>query len=663
MADKDGNKAGENAPKDQEAEIAALAADAVPREVAKLSGTSKAPSRPARMKPQPLPDDEDEDEEEDEDDEDEEDDDQPPVFTLAEAVGAFTQVWKFVLPYFRPYKKGVALVLIGLVIETAFNVIMPLSLKVLIDDVLEDRDEVALIWLLAVLGTAGLVTSIVSVWYEWQDAKLGSAVVADVRARLFKHVQDLPAAFFGHARTGEILSRFSVDMATAEQVLIHGVNWGALPLMELTASIVLLFVLNWPLALLAVLVLPLTLIGPRFIAPRAVRASYQLKQNEASTLALVQEQVAAQAVIKAFGLGGVTRGWFDTRNHAIAGAMRNSSFLNTMVERSVTIMVLLIHLSVLGIGAWLTFHDRISLGTFVTFEGVFWELSYNVAHVMQFIPVVIEGSAATRHMQELLDVPVPAPEPENVAILPRFASQISFQNVTYSHDGVRQHLNGLTLDIPAGRRIAVVGPSGAGKSTLLGLILRLQEPNSGTIAIDGHNIASVSMQSLRDQMAIVFQENILFHATIRENIRLGRPGASDADVEKAAKQAELHSFIRGLPDKYETMVGERGATMSGGQRQRMAIARAILRNPAILLLDEATSALDQSTEVAINKTLRKIAGGRTVLSVTHRLTSVTDMDEIIVMEAGRVVQRGTHDELLAKKGVYRRLWKDQMRDA
>jgi ATP-binding cassette, subfamily B, bacterial len=220
-------------------------------------------------------------------------------------------------------------------------------------------------------------------------------------------------------------------------------------------------------------------------------------------------------------------------------------------------------------------------------------------------------------------------------------------------------LDNLSLKLNFGKSIAIVGPSGSGKSTLLNLILRLYVPDEGRVTIDGVDIRKVTLESLRKSMAVVFQENMLFNMSIRENIRLGKEGATDKEVEEAARKAEIHRYIMSLPQKYDTSVGERGDTLSGGQRQRIAIARAIVRNPSILLLDEATSALDQTTEAAVNKTLLKLARGRTMIFSTHRLTSVVEMDEIIVISGGRAIERGSHAKLLAANGMYRKLWDDQ----
>lgn len=606
--------------------------------------------------------DEDDDDEDDEEEEDDEDHDGPVVYTAGEAAGALRGVLSFTWPHLGPHRLGIALVGLGLLVEMAFNVLMPLSLKYLLDEVFEDKDRSELIFILSVLGIAGIVTSVVAIWYEWIDAKVTAAITTDVRRSLFEHIQKLPLSFYERHRRGEILSRFSNDMTTYEESVIHFANWGALPLLELLAGIALLIYLNTELGLLALLIIPIALIGPRLLTPKAVAASYEVKRAQAGELGVVQENIGAQPVVKAFGLIGISQRWFGQRNSVLRAAQSRSTFLNTMVERSITIVVLWLHLIVLAIGAYLTFNDVITVGTFVAFEAVFWEITYNLNHLTQYIPVVIDASGAVRHMRDILDEPIRVSDRPNAIECPRIAHEIGFQGVRFSYGGEGAQIDGLDLAIPAGSRVAIVGPSGAGKSTLLSLLLRFHDPQRGKVTIDGVDIASVTRDSLRAQMAVVFQDNVLFNTSLRENIRLGSLDASDAEVEAAAKKAEIHKFIISLPDGYDTIVGERGETLSGGQRQRIAIARALLRDPAILLLDEATSALDQTTEAAINRTLKKIGRGRSLLFVTHRLTSVADMDEIIVMDAGRVVQRGDHATLMRKRsGLYRKLWNDQMR--
>jgi ATP-binding cassette subfamily B protein len=589
-----------------------------------------------------------------------EDDEDLVVFTAREAAGALATVYGFVKPFLKNYRRALAFVGLGVVVETLFNVIMPLSLKFLIDDALGEEDFQALVRILSVLAVAGIFTSIVAVWYEKWDARLAASVISDARARLFEHVQNLPSAYFARTRRGEILSRFSVDLSAFEGAIKSFANSAALPFLELIAGIILMLFLNWQLAAVALLVFPITLIGPRILTPKAVQANYEQKLNESALLGTVQENVAAQAVIKAFNLQRRTFGWFTMRNDDARRKIAAAMFLSTMVERTVTISVLLLHLVVLALGAYLATKGQITIGTFVTFESAFWEVSYNIAHIMHFIPVSIQSAAAVRHIQELLDEPTRGADRPGAPDLPRITNDISFDRVTFQYEGsLSPVLDNFSLKLKVGKRIAIVGPSGSGKSTLLNLILRLYVPDEGRVTIDGVDIRKVTRESLRRSMAVVFQENMLFNMSIRENIRLGKEGASDQEVEQAARKAEIHRYIMSLPQQYDTPVGERGDTLSGGQRQRIAIARAIVRNPSVLLLDEATSALDQTTEAAINRTLLKVAKGRTMIFSTHRLTSVVEMDEIIVISGGRAIERGSHQKLLAANGVYRRLWDDQ----
>jgi ATP-binding cassette subfamily B protein len=606
-------------------------------------------------------DDEDEQEDDELEIEDDEEGEDLVVFTAKEAAGALATIYAFVKPFLGNYKKIIAFVSLGVLVETLFNVFMPLSLKFLIDDALGEEDFQALYTILGALAAAGIFTSIVAVWYERWDAKLSASLISDVRKHLFERVQNLPAAYFARTKRGEILSRFSVDLAAFEGSIKGFANSAALPFLELIAGIILMLFLNWQLAAVSLLVFPITLIGPRILTPKAVQANYEQKLNESALLGMVQENVAAQAVIKAFSLQRRTLGWFTMRNDEARRRIASAAFLSTMVERTVTISVLLLHLVVLAIGAYLATKGQITIGTFVTFESAFWEVSYNIAHIMHFIPVSIQSAAAVRHIQELLDEPTrESDDRPGAPDLPRITNDITFDHVTFQYEGGQAPvLDNFSLKLNVGKSIAVVGPSGSGKSTLLNLILRLYVPDEGRVTIDGVDIRRVTRESLRASMAVVFQENMLFNMSIRENIRLGKEGATDEEVVAAARKAEIHRYIMSLPQKYDTLVGERGDTLSGGQRQRIAIARAIVRDPSILLLDEATSALDQTTEAAINKTLLKLAKGRTMIFSTHRLTSVVEMDEIIVISGGKAIERGSHAKLLAAGGVYRKLWDDQ----
>ncbi len=506
----------QNAAPDAEPQPASLGSEIKlgtrPAEAASPATAGDAP--PAPPPPGPPPDVDDDDDDED-----------LIVFTAREAAGAFATVYRFTLPFLKNYKKGVAIVGFGLLVETLFNVIMPLSLKFLIDDALNEEDLQTLYRILIVLAVAGVFTSIVAIWYELWDARTASGIISDARAKMFDHVQNLPAAFFARVKRGEILSRFSVDIAAYESSVKHFANGAMLPFMELIAGIGLMLYLNWQLAAVALLIFPITLIGPRILTPKAVQSNYEQKVNELAILGVVQENVAAQAVVKAFGLQRRALGWFSLRNHAARASMIRATFLSTMVERTVTISVLLLHLIVLAIGAYLATTGQISVGTFVTFESAFWEISYNIAHLMHFIPVAIQAAAATRHMQEMLDEPARGADRAGAPDMPRITHDITFDRVSFAYEGAEKPvIDNLSLKIPVGRSIAVVGPSGSGKSTLLNLILRLYTPTDGRVTIDGVDIRKVTRDSLRSSMAVVFQENMLFNMSLRENIRLGKEG-------------------------------------------------------------------------------------------------------------------------------------------
>ncbi len=600
-------------------------------------------------------------EEEDENDADDEDDidDEDDEINAAVAMGACRQVAHFFRPYFAPYRTSLLWLALGVTIETAYNTIFPLCLKYLIDEAIGEQDHEVLVWILAIMGGMWVVVSVVTLAYEYQNACFGARLLGDVRRLLFVHLQSLTMGFYERAKVGDVLSRFSIDLGAVDEVVMYCISWGILPLLEIGAGTVLLFVLSWPLALTAMLIFPLTFLGPRLLSPRALAFSYQQKQQEGTTLSVVQENITAQPVVRAFSLHGVTRGWFDNRNRDLVATSTWAHFLRMLVERSVTLSVMLLHLLVLAVGAWLAFNSKISIGTLVTFESVFWEISYNIGHFTEFLPVLIEGASAVQHINDLLAEPVHHVEPADAPALPRLTRDLVFDNVSFSYTGSEPQLRNINCTIPRGAHIAIVGPSGAGKSTTVALLLRLHDPTAGAVKIDGHDVRAYTRDSLRAQTAVVFQDNFLFDLSIRDNIRLGNLTATDADVEAAAKGAEVHRFIQSLPRGYDTMVGERGVRLSGGQRQRIAIARALIRNPAILVLDEAASALDQATEAAINKTLKKVSQGRTVISVTHRLTSITDSDIIYVLNRGRLVEQGTHHTLLQRHGLYSKLWLSQ----
>ena len=579
---------------------------------------------------------------------------------VEEHVGDGRAAVRALLPFFRPYRRLLVPILLGLLVDVSFDAFWPLGFKFLIDDALLPHDGRILVLVLVALGAGVLVAAAAQIGYDFLYARFCSSVLADLRVRMFDHLQKLSLGFYSRARSGEILSRFSGDLVAGENALASAPAWAVKPSLDILASTVLLFVLDWRLASGAMLIWPVALLGPRFFAPRAIASSHEQKRFEAAALNVVEENVSGLPVVKGFGL---ERARLEIFGGPIAGLRRSSArvaFVSALVERSAVTAVLVFGIAVIGVGAWMTFDGVMSIGTLVAFQSLFFTLGYSISELTRYVPPLVRGIGGFSHIAEILDERPQVVDSPDAGELPRLAQEIAFHDVGFAYPEVTEPtLPDFDVVVPRGARIALVGSSGSGKSTVLSLLLRFYDPVSGSVTIDDRDLRSVTQQSLRAQMAVVFQESFLFNTTIRENIAYGRPGAGFADVEAAARAAEIHDFIVGEPDGYDTIVGERGGRLSGGQRQRVAIARAILRDPAILLLDEATAALDPATEAAVNATLARLAEGRTVISVTHRLAAAKDADRILVLDHGRVAEDGTHAELLETGGLYGRIWAQQ----
>jgi ATP-binding cassette subfamily B protein len=571
-----------------------------------------------------------------------------------------------ILPFLRQlltslslYKGQCVLILCGLLLEMGFNGCVPLAFKYLIDYAITPQDTQVLFVVLGLLTIGVVVVAVVGLGRDYLYARVAAALLNDLRQRMFGHLQRLSMDFYARTSVGDILSRFSTDLAAVENAITAAIPWGILPALDVVFSALLLFTLEWRLAGLAMLVFPLSLLGPRIIVPRASVASYDRKQQEAHIVSTVQENLVTQPVIKAFGLEQQRLSHFTQRLGGLVQSSARVGFLSALVERSAGISILMLQVVVMGVGAYMTFSGSLSIGSLVSFQSLFLALSWSLSYVTQYVPILLQAAGGMQRIVELLRetpqvIDTPAATP-----LPRFQQAICFEDVDFGYTREQRQLHGVCFTIRAGESIAFVGPSGSGKSTILQLLSRFYDPVAGQVTLDGYDLRHVTQASLRAQYGIVFQDSLLFNTTIRENIRVGKPGATDTEVEVAARAAEIHDLIDRMPEGYETVVGERGGLLSGGQRQRIAIARAMLRDPAILILDEATSALDAATEAAINLTLAQIGRGRTMIAVTHRLATVGKADRIFVLNHGRLVEQGHHEELLASQGMYAQLWEKQ----
>ena len=567
-------------------------------------------------------------------------------------------VWGF-LPcswvYLRAHGAIAALILLCCLAEVSFTTGLPMCFAYLVDRVLVGGQSRLLFPMLAGMGVAVVLAALIGFGRTYLTAKLTVTMAAEIRARLFAHLQTLPLGFFQRTPQGDITSRFSGNIKDVERTMEGFVPWVLIPGLETLVTVALLFHLDWRLALLALLVFPASVMGPRFFSPRVAQASQESKLAEGNVLTVVQENLGAQPVVKAFSLEPVAKQSFATRILSQQTIGLRLAFAGAMLERTASVGTYVLQVAVLGGGVWLAHEKQITIGELGAFQSLFMGLCFSVSWVIQFAPQLVDAGTSFRNVNDLLAEPVKVADVPSAPALPRFTRALEFRDVSFSYTGEVLNLKNVSVTIPAGASVAFVGTSGSGKSTMLSLAMRFYDATSGAVCYDSVDVKSAPLKSLRDQCGIVFQESFLFNESVRQNIRYGRLDATDDEIIAAARAAEIHDIILTLPQGYDTLVGERGGRLSGGQRQRVAIARALLRNPGILVLDEATSALDPGTEALLNKTLEKAAQGRTVLSVTHRLDAIINYDLILVFDKGVLVEHGRHTDLVARQGLYAKL--------
>ncbi len=556
---------------------------------------------------------------------------------------------------FSPHRWSLAVVIAVIVVSSVVGLASPFLLREVIDVALPHRDVRLLVWLVAGMVVVAAVTAALGVVQTWISTAVGQRVMHRLRTDVFAHLQRLSLGFFTRTRTGEVQSRITNDIGGMQSVVTSTATSIAANLTTVIASGVAMVALSWQLSLVTLIVLPPAVLLSRRVA-RVRRTITAQRQRELADLNVTIEEglsIDGVRLSRTLGTGDALVERFTDSSLRLTDLELRSQLAGRWVMATMSIVFAAIP-ALIYLGAGLPWTaGGLSIGTLVAFTtlqaGVFRPLSS-----LLDVGVSVSASLALfARIFEYQDTVIEVSDPEHPVDLPAPRGDLRLEHVTFSYPGAdRTALDDVSLDIPAGTTLALVGETGSGKSTLGSLVARLHDPDAGRITIDGVDLRDLRLDDLARIVGVVSQETYLLHATVRENLRYARPTATDAEIEAATRGAQIHDMIADLPEGYDTVVGPRGHRFSGGERQRLAIARTLLRNPRVLVLDEATSALDTATERAVQEAFDALAAGRTTLTIAHRLSTVREADRIAVLDHGRVVESGTHEDLVSEAGRY-----------
>jgi ABC-type multidrug transport system fused ATPase/permease subunit len=557
-----------------------------------------------------------------------------------------------------PYKGRTSLALLFLVLATAISLAPPYLAGLALDKGIRGDDEEALWWIVALFVAAGIGTIITSAAQTYFTGWTGERVLADLRNKLFRHLQRLSLGYYERNRAGVIISRLTNDVEALDNLVTDGVTSLVQNTLTLIGTAVILFILDWRLALATMTILPVLSIATALFRKHSARAYRQVRERLGHVTATLAEDIAGMRVVQAFTRERQNERNFRAVNQEYREANHRTVVLNGLYFPFVDFLSAAATAIVLGYGGYLVFHGSMSAGTLFAFIGYLSNFFDPVQQLSQLYNTFLAAVAALDKITEVLDEEPEVLDSPDAAELPPIDGDVRFEDVVFGYGRGPEVLHGISLDVPAGTTVALVGHTGAGKSTIAKLLARFYDVRDGRITIDGHDLRDVTQESLRRQLGVVPQEGFLFAGTVRDNIAFGRPGASETEILRAAKTVGAHDFVVQLEDGYDTNLQERGTRLSSGQRQLVALARALLADPRILVLDEATSAVDIGTERKIEQALRILLAGRTSFIIAHRLSTIRNADLIVVLEHGRIVEQGTHASLLARKGLYTSLYGD-----
>ncbi|WP_051344241.1 ABC transporter ATP-binding protein [Alicyclobacillus herbarius] len=563
--------------------------------------------------------------------------------------------------FYRPYLRWLYLSMVLLVVTTVLGLVYPYLLKLIVNRVIIGHAYGQLPWLIAAILVAALVKGVFNFGQQYTGQVFGSRTAYDLRNALYHKLNRQPFGWYDEIHTGDLMSRLTADLDAFRMFLAFGINNLVNLGLIVGFGLVMMWWMNGWLALVMLCLMPILACAGVFFDRRLHKAFRRIRQSLGTLNSGVQETIMGIRTVKSFAKEDFEIDKFTERNdeyfNSNMGASNIWKWFFPVISSTGNLGMVLILL----VGGWLVMHKQMELGDLVAFLSVLWYILWPLADLGFYLNNWTQARAAGGRLLEILEAQVTITTPAGARPQP-LCGHVRFEHVEV-HYGENRVLEDIDLEVAPGQTVALLGLTGAGKSTLVSLLPRFYDVSSGRVLIDGKDVREWDLHSLRKNVAVVFQEPFLFSTTIFSNIAYGRPDASLEEVRRAARLADAAEFIEQLPDGYATIVGERGMGLSGGQKQRIALARAILQDPSILILDDATSAVDMETEYQIQQALQEVMRGRTTFIIAHRISTLKRADLILVIDHGRIVERGTHDQLLAGKGLYRRIFDMQFRDS
>jgi ATP-binding cassette subfamily B protein len=569
-----------------------------------------------------------------------------------------------ILSYARPYRKLIIFTFALVFVSAALSLIPPLLIKQMIDGALPSGNRTQLVTLAAAMVAIPVFTGLVQVAQNWGNTIIGQRMMHDVRSQLYNHVLHMPLSFFTTTRSGEIMTRLTNDVNGVQQVVTTGFTNVMTNSVTVLTTVAVMVWLDWRLAAVALIALPAFILPTQKFGSLRFRSGRRVQAALGEMTMIVQEKlnISGAVLVKSFGREKHEQQEFEDSSADVMKEQISASMVGRWFFMVVTLYGAVAPAMVYGYGGWLVINGDMLVGEVVAFVFLVNRLFGPVSQLFS-VHVDIAGSFALfERIFDYLDMQPSIAEPDDPIDLPTEDRSVTFEGVSFGYDSDTLVLKDVSFEAKPGELVALVGPSGAGKTTVTYLVSRLYDPDSGAVSLGGANVRELAFTTLTDHIGMVTQETFLFHSSVKDNLLYAKPDATDEEIEAAARAAHVHEVVEKMPNGYDTMVGERGYRLSGGEKQRIAIARIILKDPRILLLDEATSSLDSQSERLIKEALGPVMETRTSIVIAHRLSTIMAADQILVMDGGQIVERGKHDDLVALGGLYARLYHEQFKD-